>query len=281
MAAITSPAILAQAPQAAVDGRVLLGTSSRPVSGAIVEVFDSTSKTPTPVAVSSSTADGRFALRDVRDYDYIIVTASGFAVHRQSVTSLRKIGGVVRLQRAAAVSAVIVDSTSGRPVDARVVVTHQSASNIVTQTIRASGGVVRLQGLLPGPVRIVAVARDFAPEVVPLVLGTGESREELWISLAPAASVQGRVTDEVGRPISGVDLSLHYELPSPLRTVLAGFVSGTLRTGPDGSFQLRQIKPGTAFMLRAKHSGREARTSLQFLAEGEARQLDIVINAVP
>ncbi len=108
-------------------------------------------------------------------------------------------------------------------------------------------------GLAPAPAPAPSVA--YAPVYFPgtatvsdaavITLGPSEERAgvDFALRLVPTAQMSGRVLDAEGRPQSGAQVSLR-----PLRTdgldLFSSIFNVSARTGADGTFTLRGVKPG-------------------------------------
>lgn len=94
------------------------------------------------------------------------------------------------------------------------------------------------------------------------------------LRLVPAATLEGRVTDEGGAPLAGVSVSSLVEQDFSRPPV----IPETVQTGPDGRFRLRGLTPGQRIDVMAQRPG-----YVSFEAPGvevpRAEPLDIVLHA--
>jgi hypothetical protein len=89
-----------------------------------------------------------------------------------------------------------------------------------------------------------------------ITLGPNEERAgvDFSLQLVPTAQLRGRVIDSDGRPQSGVSVSLRPMRPDGL-DLFASLMNASARTGTDGTFTLRSVKPGS-YTLSARATPR-------------------------
>jgi protocatechuate 3,4-dioxygenase beta subunit len=96
-------------------------------------------------------------------------------------------------------------------------------------------GRYRIGGLPPGEVQVRALHPDYAGPVREATIGAGEARLDL--ELRRGIEVSGRVVDDAGAPVAGVEVSLVADSWLGFRP--------PVRSGDDGSFRLTGVEPGT------------------------------------
>ncbi len=174
------------------------------------------------------------------------------------------------LQRAAVLLIEVLDA-DGRPVPGKHEVSLWTATGqrVAAFVIIADGsGVGRYAGALPGTYDLVLEATGYVQRTQRVEIGPDANR--LTFRLAPAEnlgriSLEGVVRDaETKKPVAGA--CVRVARPS----------SGDTTTGPDGTYRLRDLKPGAVTIVTSVDG--YGRCSLEAEIGAEPRTLDIELD---
>lgn len=113
--------------------------------------------------------------------------------------------------------------------------THANPRNPTTD----SRGEFLIEGVIPGKYRLVATAPGAAPSE-PVEVETGAPA--VTLTLSRAYVIAGHVRSSDGRPLSGIEVDL------------TGADVRSVRTGPEGEFEIRDV-PAGKYQVRAELSG--------------------------
>lgn len=239
----------------------VIDLAGKPAAGAIVVTDEAAAETDAAGRYEmSGVAPGTDAVRAIWKDD--------LAAHRDNVRV--KKGETVelplRLARAAAISGLIVEEGSRRPIaGAKVSAMTAAAAAIPFGRRRAervarsdARGRFRLNGLATRPYAVEAARDGYLPSSLPHVTASLQSGGSANLALRRAASVSGRAIDENGQPVPGARVRVTQDL-GIRRMILRGpaaaaFGRGAL-TGPDGSFRLRNLAPARNVELEAAKTG--------------------------
>jgi protocatechuate 3,4-dioxygenase beta subunit len=118
----------------------------------------------------------------------------------------------------------VIDQDSGRPIAGAVVSLWLVGENRHINRLTTSSGTFEFRDVPAGSVRMIAtagehrathVSREFTSETPTggrtstLVLKPGEQRDDIEIALARGFAINGRVVDDLGRPLAGVSVLAH------------------------------------------------------------------------
>ena len=201
-------------------------------------------------------------------------------------TAFSATGGTMTftLQRPASIEGRITRSDTGRIVTSVKVEARANGATLLART--GVDGRYKVSGLPQGTYRLSFDEKTFVPLVRRDVeLATGEAKA-LDISLTPAVSLVGRVSDEKGQPVAGARGVFSPGAESRMDRVFravsrAGADSVAFVSGPDGTFKATRLAPGSNQQLSVNHPDFERRTipGLDLIA-GSAKPLalDVVLS---
>ncbi len=112
-------------------------------------------------------------------------------------------------------------------------VTAESGPGVGTSVHTGTDGAFVLEGLEPGEIRVVAVSEEGLRGEAVTRAGSGE---ELVIRLERPGRIAGRVADSQGAPVAGAQVTCWGP---------DGRMQDRVSSGPDGSFVLERVSPGT------------------------------------
>lgn len=169
----------------------------------------------------------------------------------------------------------VIDRETRRPVPGALV----WSSGAFTRTGTGGGYTVVQAGTSPQMV-LQAAASGYARDGRTLPLPSGGSVDGPTFALKPAAVVSGRVVDEAGEPLEGVEVSARQERRFRDLVIVGGVEAPyTARTAADGVFLFTSLPSGAAYELAFHREGyAEATESLSELAPREEREgLEVVL----
>lgn len=152
------------------------------------------------------------------------------------------ITAVALTQRAAGSIEGVVRGDDGSPLPHALVRVHGSLDpwfeRLVDHTVRpvltSASGFYRVGGLPPGTYRVTAARGGRAPAAVSdLVLGERGALTGVDLSIAPAADLEGVVTDTDGRPVAGAEVTLSGDSGAQLTTTVLADGAGRFRFAPE------------------------------------------------
>jgi protocatechuate 3,4-dioxygenase beta subunit len=247
------PVRLVLQPASAVEGRVR-NTDGEPVAGASLVVLPSDWMRPggfrARIPQVSSDESGFFRLEEVPPGVLgLRASATGYQAAELANLEVRAGQDLRGVEVVLAPGATIegrVLSPSGRPVvGAEVMVVEPDTSRPFAMPLLAStdgDGRYRLEGISPGARTLQADHEGYRRAVRDLEVRLGENTLDL--TLEGGVEVRGRVVDDGGVPVPGVQVSLReggrsWDLPRGV-------------SGPDGSFTLAGVADGTYRLLAEK-----------------------------
>jgi len=293
------PRRLTLAPAVEASGRVL-GENGAPLTGAKVtlvapeagsEILRLLAGRPTRVDDELSTRtrdDGVFRYERVGPGRYsLVVVAQG---HEPTVVAGVDVPsgagphdlGSVFLKVGARLSGRVVDG-SGQPIEGASVsvsllsADRRSAAALPTREVTDGEGAFTVEGLGAGQAVELTIQKDgYLPAVVPSVRVPAE--EELRVQMKAAASLAGRVVNELGAPVPGATVKATPAASSgPLtrRLLSRGGLDDATTTGPDGKFRLDTMEPGAVELTVESDCCLPAFRRLQLSAGEDVESLDI------
>lgn len=134
--------------------------------------------------------------------------------------------------------------------------------------------------VIPGKdASVGAAAAGFFPADVESTSRPGRARRAPTLALEPALSVSGRVVDERGQGVPGVEIDAAHQPGAPLRSPNMFRSGGTLRSDPAGRFRIRNLAAEVGYRLRLSKRGfAPAEAEIPPLAPGRpASELRIVM----
>lgn len=245
---------------ARVSGRVT-GEQGEAVSGAIVTVRPSDSALPPGLSGQSTTTDGdgAFVLGELPPGRFAVsAAAKGYVSAEPRLLDVREGASLddvaLTLRRGSSIEGVVLTPTGAPAAGARVTVrgtvTPERMVDIeLAGSARADGeGRYRIEGVSPGPQKIVADDERHARAVRELNVQPGTNRVDL--RLGDGGTVGGRVVDGEGRPLAGASLAL------------GGANRGEI-SDAQGVFRFTGVEPGNYTLTARKEGYAAARQELQ------------------
>jgi len=148
---------------------------------------------------------------------------------------------MVRLERAGPVAGVLVaDGATGTGAGAEVWL-HGLESGFLASVLLADDGSFSIGPLAPGAYELRVSSPSWFATAESLTLGTGQRVVKNLVARA-ASSLSGVVVGSDGLPVAGAVIRLDETMPEGSATPIA-------RTGPDGTFVVRQIGTDKEFVL--------------------------------
>lgn len=257
----------------------VVDTDGRPVAGAEIQAHADLERNhflePRLAVAARGDQNGRFLLPHlVASTAYeLIARAPGFAAMIFEVPAAATTEEVrLVLHRGVRATGRIEDAFGHPVVGAGVVLYPSRASererllvaDVHVQPSQPEGRFV-LPNVLPGRYELSVTAQGFAPIKVPgleILADDGGSLDLGTVILEPEAILRGRVVDPDGEPLRGAKVSflaLAYDV-GPANDRLSTLQ--ITRTGPDGTFALKNLSPGRLIDLELEHRGYRPRKVL-------------------
>jgi protocatechuate 3,4-dioxygenase beta subunit len=237
-------------------GGSVVDPAGKPVAGAVVVAGEVAAETD---------AAGRYELAGVPEglASVEVVWKEDLAARRLGIRI--KKGEVARadlaLARSAAVAGTVLDEKTRRPlagarVFASAATTPWAPADAPRNATTDARGRFRIAGLAARDYMVIASRKDCVRSVIPGVLAGIAPPGSANFALRRTATIFGRVSDELGKPVSGARVNLLP--PAGRRALLAGrWASARPATasGGDGAFRLRGVAPGAAVSIQAAKPG--------------------------
>jgi len=129
-----------------------------------------------------------------------------------------------------------------------------------------ASGIFSLPGALPLGARLeFSLDGCFREVLQPVAAGA-----PLEVTMHPSGWIQGRVLDKDGRSVADANVTVNYELRTPLRTI---------RTGADGSFRTGLERPGRWRIQAQKSAGGTAHEGHSAVMTGPRENLELLVDA--
>jgi protocatechuate 3,4-dioxygenase beta subunit len=253
-------------PAPSIEGRVLDALSRRPVSRARVHVVLGRFR-----AAFRTAADGRFAFPSIPP-GVPVITAQALA-YVPAIKALPRLSPGTKktadllVRESATLSGRVLDEARAGVAGAQVRAGRERSpwegetealSPAATRTA-ADGSFTLHRVPAAESTQVVAAHPDFEPVFVSVPpLQPREKRAGLLLSLRRGTLLTGTVTDEGGKPVAGVDVSVmpSYRAGSTTARAVAGpsWAWPRTTTGADGRFRLGSLAPGD-YVLSAGKAG--------------------------
>ncbi|MFT3700677.1 MAG: sigma-70 family RNA polymerase sigma factor [Kofleriaceae bacterium] len=191
---------------------------------------------------------GRYDLCTHLGYERIRYAASGYHAIRIDLRIVQDFIRDVTLLPEAIVAGTVLDAAGMPAADAAVTIDPLGKSGVVLAPVFTrtnADGTFRLTGVAPGRSQIFAEAVGQASRHVDIVVGAGETRENVVLHLAPAPQLSGRVVDTHHQPLVGVSVGLRAANDEH---------DGLAITQADGSFVIDRAPKGVLGVVVAHHN---------------------------
>jgi protocatechuate 3,4-dioxygenase beta subunit len=294
VAADPKPPVAQAKPPAALEirGRVSAAGGGKVVAGATVRVSAEpakeakerrggrVAKDAAPVLVKTS-EDGSFTAKGLVGTTFTVrVEASGFAPF-----TVREIppGANMRvaLKAGGALAGRILDLSTKKPLArADVLVCDPDARGFGEDACRKAQtgdeGAFRISDLAPGVVSVEARApaharRRLDSVRIPPVNPSEPSVPQVSLFLGPGGRVAGRVVDDGGKPVAGVEISSRSSASNVLTMIRAQTDAGdadSVRTDEKGKFALEGLAAGSRYTVTASKDGYSSAKAGPYTIEG-------------
>jgi 5-hydroxyisourate hydrolase-like protein (transthyretin family) len=272
-----------------IRGHVSSAENGRPLRRATVSLRSESAQTARPLLTVSTNTQGQFEMREVPAGSYFVsASRTGYLELQHGQRRPRERGVAVEVRSAAVRDRVDIVLPRGSVITGRVVdelgapypgvivtlleMRYQLGARIylpVTVGTTDDLGRFRLSGLLPGRYYLLAnssetwrnektetfgYAATFFPaaqaleHAAPVTVGIAEEQalNDLLLVAGRTARIRGRVQRPAGEPVGGEAVGLSRSVGGG--AVLFGGLN--TRTGPDGTFEFRDVPPAT-YELRA------------------------------
>lgn len=140
-----------------------------------------------------------------------------------------------------------VRDAQGRPIAGAAIGMYRSTSGVVVKAWSARDGAFTLEDLEPGALELVVSRRGWARTLLALEL-SGD-RDDLLVDLERGRTVRGRVLDEDGAPLAGVNVFVNLA-----REVDARTVGGSQQSDTEGRFAFANL-PAEPCTIHARAAG--------------------------
>ncbi len=143
-------------------------------------------------------------------------------------------------------------------------------------------GLLRIENVRTGePVTLKLVSEAHVPQTIEIpALADEEVRDLGDVAMNSGGTIRGVFTDEVGAPIEGVAVGLHYEGGAGKRDAATLRVERPrVRTGADGAFEFAGLPPGI-YSVRAHSRGYENPANSAGYSSGFAERVKLAENEV-
>jgi 5-hydroxyisourate hydrolase-like protein (transthyretin family) len=270
-------------------GHVFSLADGRPVAGAHVEVRGPFGDTLASEAETVTSGDGNFAVSIPGEAVYLTVNAKGF---RSWGAGLRgdRTDVTVRLSSAAiAITGIVLEADSGRPVPGVPVLTCRPNSRPGrSRNLTDADGRFEIGPVMPGANLILVrtdewISQGFAEGDVkghlPLAVDVREGTREIVLTVVPAPRVTGKVIGPDGKGVGGakIEATTHWSIRR-----LKPWVTWPLetKTAPDGTYSLAGLCPDIEYRLKVRSDSHPIVTTEAFSpAAGETHVLDVRLEA--
>jgi RNA polymerase sigma factor (sigma-70 family) len=103
----------------------------------------------------------------------------------------------------------------------------------------------------------------------------GDEQQPLVVRLGVTGAVEGKLQDEAGRPLVGIEIDIHYRDPEAAEIDWAIHEGKQVVTDQAGAFRLEEVIPGLPFELAYRHGRRrlEPQPQVLELKSGECQNL--------
>ncbi len=219
-----------------------------------------------PPRTATTEDDGTFAFDKVVGREYTISARAGDLVggpllYRLTATSDP---AVLRLFAGATVAVTVVDDAGTAVPKATVSLVSVTAPTATT----GPDGLAKIKPVQPGWATIRVTADGFAPGTS--LLQVGASGAETKVTLHKGHLVSGRVIDEAGKPIAGVQV-----LPSNVFDIPCACDPST--TDAKGAFTFTALAPGTHILMAKDATHAPARSSPITIEDKPVTGVEIVM----
>ncbi|HEY1549980.1 MAG TPA: carboxypeptidase regulatory-like domain-containing protein [Kofleriaceae bacterium] len=267
-------------PEATISGRVVDATTGQPMPFAVVRAHTDQSG---PDGSTVADSDGRFDIDQLSPALYSLRVDDPHATAMQSaslpITLGEHVDGiVVRVISGFEVSGRVTIAATGEPCTTNPSITLTAGRDTQTPSDTADGaGVVHVGGLAAGTYRVEAACDHHLANAHydDIVVTDHDVTDRVW-TVTVGARITGRVVDDHGAPVKGVDVSAGEAHPIDPNHRSSDGAS----TAADGSFELGGLRPVEYQLSVARtHGGiRDADTVVVALSADQVTRHDFVID---
>lgn len=223
-------------------------------------------------------AAGRYRLvLEPREY-HVRASAPGYATEELTVALTRPLRRDIQLHAAARAAGQVIDRRSGQPAaDALVMLVPAWRSPAGGRIARSDGqGLFFLDDVQPGNYQLYASGDGAVAVGGPLSIAPLQAVDGLVLQLEKGASLGGRITDQQGGGVAGVEVRLRSaDVPA------AGFRART-RTTSDGGYLLEGLLPGSyRLIVDGGDVGLVGHEQIIQVSSGPPGRLDLKLAAAP
>ncbi len=189
----------------------IMDDAGDPVSGATVEVLDrprndmraAVTNKEGLATISGLHFDAKMLLVRLTHEDH--VSAFDFAERIDLPKDRHDSDHQLSMNRAGKIRAKVIDAETGKPIYGARVMTGDSASDDTPRDWTNESGIADITGVAPGGMVTTVHASGYAPTLSIVVVKVGETVDEEF-ELEIASVIKGRVEDDRGNPIPGVEI---------------------------------------------------------------------------
>gem|GEM_PF-538702 len=230
-----------------------------PVSGATVELLD---RPRNDMRTAITDADGIVTVKGIHFDARMLLARLTHEGHVSSIDFTERIDlpedrtlsqHQLLMERAGKIRAEVVDAATKKPIYGARVMTGDGPSDDTPRDWTDENGIAVVTGVAPGGIVTTVHASGYAPTLSVVVVKVGETVEKTF-ALNKESIIQGRVEDEHGKPIPGVEIVAAqwrgYNTLG-LRAMTNAKGEFLIEGAPDDEFQVNVQAPGAAPSLQS------------------------------
>jgi protocatechuate 3,4-dioxygenase beta subunit len=228
-------------PEASVAGTVVDAATGQPIAGARVTVSDDQPFADGTTALTGP--DGIYRVGGLSPGRYSAAARSEHRFGRTEGSVLvgigqRVDGANIKVSPALHIDGKLVIAGTGQPCPDGDVQLRDAEHHLEVHLREMPGGIHLGDGALPGTYAVTAQCQGFVTRSYPPIALTDKDITAVW-EVDRGATVRGKVTTRSGEPIDDASITARPDGNE-------GFSEGQfVWSGPDGSYELRGMRPGT------------------------------------